>query len=96
MNNRNTPAFLCLDSNSRKWYSKKMNECLKCGDCCRVEICGMGLEICPDLKPPCPFLTDNNLCGAIVKAESVNQGFASDLKLRLGIGRGCTNSEKIF
>jgi hypothetical protein len=72
----------------------KMGEaCNGCGLCCRLEVCGMGLEAMGDNTPaPCPALIERDgrtWCQIIQIAEESEPCFAEHLKWRLGIGAGC-------
>ena len=67
--------------------------CNGCGLCCRLELCGLALEVLGENHPaPCPFIVDRDgrvWCGVVEAAAVKDEGFAGHLKWRLGIGVGC-------
>lgn len=76
--------------------------CNRCGLCCTLEICAVGLvalgllQIEPpaDAAGPCPFLVLSDVdtaCGLVLEERA--QGLDPLLLNRLGIGHGCCMSD---
>lgn len=68
--------------------------CNGCGLCCRLELCGLALEVLGADAPaaPCPFIVEREgvtRCGVIEAADKKDIAFGGYMKWRLGIGAGC-------
>jgi len=70
--------------------SKYGATCSGCGSCCAAEVCLIGKEAYPDIKPPCPGLMyfNSRLWCRFVVAEGM-AGLEPELASAIGIGRGC-------
>lgn len=67
-----------------------MNECIRCGRCCKEEICPLGEAAFGHIEAPCPALMKEN---EVYSCEFVitEKVFFTDTPLAdtLGIGKGC-------
>ena len=67
--------------------------CNGCGLCCRIEPCGLALEILGDnAQAPCQFLIERDgrtWCGVVEAAAAKDEAFGGWFAWRLGIGVGC-------
>ena len=66
------------------------NKCIRCGKCCKEEVCKVGFEAFGSIQPPCKGLIqiDGEYACIFVKAE---EEFKLDpyITRALGIGKGC-------
>lgn len=66
--------------------------CNHCGHCCRVEVCGLGLEAFGDVAAPCPAIRvrdGKSFCAVVEEAAKLDVSFGGWYAWRLGFGRGC-------
>ena len=66
--------------------------CVRCGRCCKEEVCDIGRILFETDTPPCPALIpdgDKMACGVVVHGDIINEGLSVLATLALGIGKGC-------
>lgn len=83
------------------------NSCKQCGECCKSEVCEIGLAIVGD-RLPCPALELHDdgkyYCGLVLRmsqyvdlgenVEWKNEYFRKWFSEKLGIGKGCCSDFK--
>lgn len=78
-----------------EWKAFMRNKpCIRCGDCCKSEVCPMGEAVYKTTIIPCPGLQYNGKKSSCELMGLMNaEGFAI-MSFKMGIGAGCTNDYK--
>lgn len=83
-------------------------KCKQCGECCKSEVCLIGLALFKTNELPCPALEfhgdDKYYCGLVLHmsqyvdlgeyADWKDEYFGKRFSEKLGIGKGCCSSFK--
>jgi hypothetical protein len=73
---------------------RKENECIRCGWCCREEVCPVGLDFGASEKIPCEYLV--HICDMPLYGCKLMLNGDAEMGKRLGIGIGCPVGNQIM
>jgi hypothetical protein len=69
--------------------------CSRCGDCCKSEVCRIGVDIYKTNETPCPGLKRDGTQYACELVDIVPEEQRAFFYFLMGVGRGCCNSDKV-
>ena len=69
--------------------------CSRCGDCCKEEICRIGIDIYKTKEVPCPGLKYDGAKSTCELVNIVPEVQRSFFYFLMGVGMGCCNSDKV-